>query len=528
MCTYLGAFPFPSLAPCIVTREALLKVITLLTGRHSRVLKGGHQDRNTLLFRSLAIFDRLNDPDKSFPSEKETAREAKDEKPTVTGFAIDQPDDEAEDEDDDGLVLAALDALDAIEVFGDLQKSTRKIHRAHIPVKNLERLLMLMLAFAPLTVQGNIAQCCGRMEPAYNAALERSVRSILSAFDHDRELISYTKFMRAVTTVVPHILRPLDPLFSHFLFSKDLDLSKVKEGGTAEIPSRRSKIPYLPQDETTLLNDVLLAQISTSLEITNTSSPELSSLFHCNAQYDVLYSSAKDGTSMSSFGRQVMSWRAATFLLIRAVASESEQSYVFGAFLPDHWKELGTSTQGDSTGEFKATMFQLLPRHAIFRANPYNKSTPVSYFSPKTGIALGCIVPVASRIHAADQEPVLCNASLYIDADMSTATFQHDGNAGSGAFLTDPLLEESQLKSPAQPKRLVLDIDVSEVWGVSFPGGKGGEDEIVKQKKRLDWEEAEAARRRGVNFGGDKDGARHLLEMAGIVNTDTRSGGSMS
>ena len=58
MATYLGAFPFPSLAPSILTFEALLKVIVIMTERYTKILKGGKTDRNKLLFRSLAVFDR--------------------------------------------------------------------------------------------------------------------------------------------------------------------------------------------------------------------------------------------------------------------------------------------------------------------------------------------------------------------------------------------------------------------------------------------------------------------------------------
>ena len=89
------------------------------------------------------------------------------------------------------------------------------------------------------------------------------------------------------------------------------------------------------------------------------------------------------------------------------------------------------------------------------------------------------------------------------------------------------MLEEAQRSTKknsdsgsVQPRKMEIDIDALEIWGVTTGGS--GEDEIENQKKRLAWEEAEAARRRGVNFGGDRDGARHLLEMAGIVGQIAR------
>jgi len=116
---------------------------------------------------------------------------------------------------------------------------------------------------------------------------------------------------------------------------------------------------------------------------------------------------------------------------------------------------------------------------------------------------------------------------------MSTATFQHDPSQGLGAFLPDPLLESAQKGHDLAsfPKKLDFDIDMLEVWGVDVPDSASDtEDAAAKQKKRLAWEEAEAARRRGVNFGGDKEGARALLEMAGLVGDHAgggRSGGSV-
>lgn len=131
---------------------------------------------------------------------------------------------------------------------------------------------------------------------------------------------------------------------------------------------------------------------------------------------------------------------------------------------------------------------------------------------------------------------------LSIDADISTAVFQHDAREGVGAFLPDPGLEKAQSASHVGTRtvgtKIEFLIDTLEIWGVSHthPAGGGdgeeGEDEdeeVVKQKKRLEWEEVEAARRAGVNFGGDKEGARALLEMAGLVGGDEsrRSGGSV-
>jgi hypothetical protein len=153
MCSYLGAFPFPMLAPCILTREAMMKVITIMTGRYKRILKRGNRDKAKLLFRSLAVFDRRASV--ASPSEKPNMQAIIDEqkpddmleeeaaagKRAQAGFAIDEPANDGEEEDDDDLALAALDSLDAIEVFKQDQIKTidRKMNHAIIPTDNFRR-----------------------------------------------------------------------------------------------------------------------------------------------------------------------------------------------------------------------------------------------------------------------------------------------------------------------------------------------------------------------------------------------------
>ena len=534
MITYLGAFPFPSLAPCIVTRESMLKVITLLTGRYRKILKRGDHDKNKLLFRSLAVFDRRSSMpispvitrDQTQPEEAGVFNR-RELQTAATGFSIDQPIDDEEDEDDDDLALAALDALDAIEVFKEDHKQDRKIHHAHIPVYNFERLVMLMLLFAPLAAQDNTAETCGLVDEVQLGRLENAAKALIKAFEPHQEMIGYTSFVQAMTGLTPFLFRPLNPLFEHFLYSKAMNVNKHQTPTTSFTGHTSQHSPFADVDNrsSAILNMTLLAQLSVSINITPTTATTSSSFFHAGLRLNQLYSTEQHGTSLSSFERQVLSWRSGSIIILKGTHTISNERHVIGAFLPDHWHNAGSVEEKDP-GEVRAVMFQLQPRHAIFRANPYNKTIPNSHFSTKAGISLGCVIPPSSRINAASNKPILGPVSLITDEDMAVATFQHDGNAGTGAFLTDPLLESSQAKSSAQAKKIDIDIDALEVWGVSFPEA-GQEDEVEKQKKRLAWEEAEAARRRGVNFGGDKDAARHLLEVAGIIDNGNRTGGSM-
>lgn len=161
MATYLGAFPFPSLAPCILTREAMIKVITLLTDRHKKVLKRGSRDRIKLLFSSLAVFDRrASEVALRFePEPDEDPAEALSEAlKGVSGFSVDQhspeaaqDEDEEEDENEDQLSLAALENLDTIEVVG--MPGQPDVQHLVIPSDNLLRLVELLLLIAPLSAQ---------------------------------------------------------------------------------------------------------------------------------------------------------------------------------------------------------------------------------------------------------------------------------------------------------------------------------------------------------------------------------------
>ena len=540
MCTYLGSFPFPSLAPCILTREATLKVVTLLTERYRKVLKKGREDKVKLLFRSLAVFDRRAS---LLEEEKTRAREAVkkddelglgDARSYLSGFAIDEPLNQDEEEDDDDLVLAALESLDAIEVFKHDQKTDRKIHHAHIPVDTLKHLVMLLLVLFSTGPQDNLADFCSDMDQAVMASLESSAGSIVAAFDPDivHNGVRYRQFVQSTTTCLPHLFKPLSPLFEHFLFSKNIDLSRHRAVIMQSGQHIQEKISPIQQPAETagtpILNDVTLAQLGMFTNFGQNLNNGASNTWYTRTRFNQIYSTAAHGTSMSSFNRQVLSWSSPSLILVAGTLVDSNEQILLGAFLPEKWREGVHQAEEPNSG--KAIMFQLRPRHAVFPANPYNKSTPVSYLSNKTGVALGCVIPSQSRTNTSPLSPILGPVALSIDSDLATAIFQHNGEAGIGAFLTDTGLEEAQRSSPgrAQAKKLEFDIDGLEVWGISALEA-GSEDAVTLQKQKLDWDEAEAARRRGVNFGGDKDGARALLEMAGLVGDDAqnRTGGSM-
>ena len=560
ICTYLGAFPFPSLAPCILTREAMIVIVTVMTARYKKILKRGSQDKMKLLFRSMAVFDRRAST--VSPSEKPSMQQMVDEqKPEslleeeailkegthATGFAVDMPANDDEDEDDDDLALAALDALDAIEVFKQDQKTDRKINHALIPVENLKRLVMLLLLFGGIEPQSLLSAYGDDLNDAKVKSLEDSASAIIAAFDPDtqHEGIRYSNFVNVLSTTIPDLFESLNNLFEHFMFSKNIDLSKHKGELPASLTTLLKPSPiYRSPDSNvpTIFTPAVLSQMATSLHLAPSGSSP-TNLYTSNARFNQIYSTAVHGTSLSSFGREVVSWQSSTLLLISGTTSDNTStSMLLVSYLPSPWKDSSNSHSATTSSSSDPStpqpcILQLSPRHAYFPSNSYSHSstTPASYFSSKTGVALGCVIPSQSRTGPATPPILSGPVSLLIDNDISTATFLHDSDAGAGTFVLDPHLANAQARGAqstpaAQPAKVEFEIDALEVWGISYPNPGEGDDEVTKQKKRLAWDEAEAARRRGVNFGGDKDGARALLEMAGLVGDKAgqgRSGGSV-
>ncbi|KAL8865505.1 MAG: hypothetical protein Q9174_006850, partial [Haloplaca sp. 1 TL-2023] len=413
MATYLGAFPFPSLAPSILTVEAMLKVVVIMTERYGTVLKRGKTDRNKLLFRSLAVFDRRMSSVYEKPSQEvidsiqrensgkvdtsdavlEDARSqaAGEEPKSALGFAIDQPaNDEEEEEDDDELALAALDSLDAIEVFRYDQRADTKIHHAQIPVDNFRRLIMLLLVIAPLDSQESLSKHAERLTDTRIERLRHVADSILWSFTPEQTAgIFYQSFNKIIPASLPHMFDGLNPLFEHFLFSKNIDLSKRKRTSSSA-PMTSPTIshpaePLLPR-EGDILNLDILCQLSFFIKGNN--------LFR---RLRPLYLGADAGFSLGSIEQKVFNWRAPSILLVSgtrlsetpknsrersfaeslppkrfpngATGNDTKGKVVFGAYIDVPWKH----TYKEAIGEPSMLLFQLSPLHEVFRASTISK-----------------------------------------------------------------------------------------------------------------------------------------------------------
>ncbi|KFY41722.1 hypothetical protein V494_02828 [Pseudogymnoascus sp. VKM F-4513 (FW-928)] len=556
MVSYLGAFPFPAGAPAVLGFEEMIVVVVLLTERYGKVLRGGGRGRNVLLYRSLTVFDRLQGKegtDKGAEGGDKEAVEAdgadvNGSGKAHTGFAVDQPaNDEEGDDDDDGLALSAFESLDVNDVFK--HSDAPPISHCSIPADNFRKIIMLLLLIAPLEPSQSLPDYSDRLSGDNLEQLRATADAILSAFLNSESDVGIK--IHAWNTVIPasmpNLFNGLSALFSHFLFSKSLDLSKRKPASPTTSPPasppssppsspalRRPTTPPLPPpllqpadaEEAEILDLTLLSQLSFFL-------PPVS-LFH---RLRLLYSGGSQGFSMRSFETRVFNWRAPSLLLVSGSRlpatpeSSNERAFadslppkrlpnsktatpnrlVFGAYIPQPWQQTYKTCLSDPG----TILFQLAPTHTVHRSTI--STDQLSFTHPPLshpGIALGSPHPTSKSTSGTANPAKLGPVSLHIDASFEFGVFTHDSRGG-GAFTP----AEGPGGGDWQER---FSIESLEVWGC------GGEEEAEEQRKRWEWEEREAEARRRINFGkGDVEADRALLEMAGIIGGD-RSGGSMN
>ncbi|KAF2751973.1 restriction of telomere capping protein 5 [Sporormia fimetaria CBS 119925] len=545
MATYLGAFPFPSQAPAILTFDALLKVVTIITGRYSTVLsKRGREMWLRELYRSLAVYDR--------GVQQGMEDDAKGKKPSLPdptstnsqGFAVDTPeeDNEPEPTEDEELVLAALDSMDAIDVFKQGEQSN--IHHSIIPTDNLLKLTELLLLIAPIDPQQKVSEFASALHDQRTEELRVVAGNILSAFGTDHNPgVTYRTFLSVITSSLPYFFDGLRPLFEHFLFAPELDPSKRHQD--SEAPSLETH-PIVPPPKPVTDPEPILREVGEILNLTVLSQLSFfirgSELFR---RLRPLYNANTDGFSMGSFSKKVFHWRAPTLLLVsgrllpdhptdpheRTLSDKlppkrlpssipdnqaPSTTLTFGAYIPVPWKQTHKTCFSDSS----SILFQLAPTHDVFAAS--NLSTDHVYFNrPPThpsGVGFGTPLPHQSassyNIHNSPlfrPGPV----SLHLDDGLEFGVFTHQSEGG-GSFLPSRLPGR---KGKSWQDR--FEIESLEVWGC------GGDEEAEAQRKEWAWQEREAEARRRVNLGtGDLDADRELLRLAGLIGGE-RSGGSV-
>ncbi|KAI0827499.1 TLD-domain-containing protein [Hypoxylon sp. FL0890] len=527
MLSYIGAFPFLQDAPVILGFEQMIMVVAIMTERYYKILAKGASSRRKLLFRSLAVYDRkLSEIQK-----QQNGAGTPEGNPNrhAPGFAVDEAGDDPEDDaaDDDELVLAALESLDANDVFKTGDSHAATTHGAMIPADNFRKLIMLLLLVSPLDAQENLSSYANRVTGSELEDLRVTAENILSAFVNAEKSpgITYTQFNKVLQSNFPFLFNGFNPLFEHFLFSKNLDLSKRKDGISKAISATTLQPPLL-QDKGQILNLSVLSQLSFFIDGNE--------LFR---RLRLLYSGSEAGFSMGSFETKVFNWRAPTILLVSGTrlsdspsSGRSERAFneslppkrfpngsppgrdrlVFGTFVRQPWRH----THRECFGGEDMVLFQLAPTHDVFPASALNRDYVAFAKAPiaNPGINFGCPHPKqASRYESLRH---LGPVSLVVDSSFEYGVFTHDYDARGGAFATSV-----SRKYNFQER---FQVDEIEVWGC------GGDEEARIQRERWEWEAREAEARRRINLGtGDIAADRALLEMAGLIGAN-RSGGSMA
>lgn len=546
MVSYLGAFPFHNtMAPSVLTFEAMVKVVVLLTERYEKALKRGHKDRIKLLFGSLADVGRKTTPAEQNGESKTEEPGTSDGPSHALGFSVDEPanDDYDEDEDDE-LALAALESLDAIEVFKHDHRVDKTVYQTRISVDTFRRLLMLLLVIAPLKPLESVKTYTSGLDSQRIEAVRREADSIIAAFlpDQSDEGISYKTFARTISLSLPFLFEPLTALFEHMLFSKNLDLSQRRKQGlvsetkdgdiekSEEPPPSPATLTLPGSFESAILNPTLNAHLSFFLPST---SPDLN-ILRSGVKLHPVFSTNAHGSSLTYFSHHVLTWESATLLLLQGSLADSpnDDLITLGAYIPHHWETSATTPKiTPKTTDIPPCLFQLSPKHLLLPGNPSppisrKLNTPTAYFSTSSGIAIGCQIPAPSRTYKSPPTPHGAG-SLIIDADIETAEFYAAPVGRDGVFLP------AANASPDDPStKIKLDLHTLEIWGIvpdpadqSF-SAEPGLSPVEIQREKWAFEAREAERRRSINIkagAGDPatESARWLLEAAGIIGDPT-------
>jgi hypothetical protein len=482
LCSYLGAFPFPSHAPAILTGEALLRIVCWMTGRYMKVLRGGEENWRAEIWRSFAVPDsntteaapeaakRLEPPQET--SEEALPAESSEQEQTET-TPTDKSKDDKEHGEYDELAYHTFELLNALESFKEIEQVD--VEHAKVPAKTFLKLLELLLLIAPLAPQENISFYTANLDGERRNGLRAAASSILASFGADQTKgISYESFNTVVSHTLPHLFDSLDPLFEHFLFPPNFDLNKPKDSEAKESeaeeppntePAKAVHAVNIPDPEPLLPvhGDILDLNLLSQLSFVFSDK----SIFH---RLKPLYLGHNHGYSMGSFEKSVFKWQAPSILLVSGtlISPNTRQSHakafiddlphrrlsssvsslpnmsaleisddavdneriVYGAYIPVPWE----STTKTTFGNDKTTLFQLSPVHDVFPAS--SSSTNYIYFNknPATypGMGFGSPMPTYSSM-TTSQSSIIGGGGLN-RRESVTSYSATDTAWGSGSF----------------------------------------------------------------------------------------------
>jgi hypothetical protein len=490
LCSYVGAFPFPSHAPAVLTADALLRIVCLMTGRYMKVLHSGKEAWRREIWRACAVFEpeaTTAAAKKTDPTEETNGRAApvsEDQGATAEASTTGNKKQEEGGDDEDELAFHTFELIDALEVY----KQGEKVNVQHgsIPSESFLKLLQLLLLIAPVGRAEHVSLYTTQLHERRLEGLRAASKCILASFGVEQNSgIGYKAFDDVVTNTLPHLFDSFDPLFEHFLFPKGFDFHESKASApedsaplsTSEAPNAivashvepvqiPTPEPLLPvQGEILDLN--LLSQLSFIFSDKN--------IFHCLRP---LYLGHNHGYSMGSFEKSVFKWHAPSILLVSGTLispttkqsharafldelphhrlsssvdsppplksaadstsspAEETQRIIYGAYIPVPWEATNKSTFGTD----KTTLFQLSPVHDVFPASSVKQN--YTYFNKPpslySGLGFGSPLPTYSSMTASQQSNSTRRSSI-------TNYSARDTAYGSGSF------SESSFSGPSSP-----------------------------------------------------------------------------
>lgn len=351
--------------------------------------------------------------------------------------------------------------------------------------------------------------------------------------------INYDQFNQVITTCFPNLIKPLEIIFSHLLYS-DKDLVKLDN-----IPSNTNNSITTDNDmiglnftPTRLMNAATFTQLTLMLRSQNFPITKLQKL----------YIGRENGFSIRSLQNKVFKWAAPTILLVSGMRITNDIEFAtkknprYKLFLQDYNKLKDTDqkfnsiqlkkrkiilavcilepwrvTNKDFFGGNKTIIVRLSPTIEIYKSNSYDIERDtmggIIYFNTLGGgIGIGNDQPT---IKSRKKQYNPGNISLTIDNSLEFGSFR---NCGLGGTIQPGLLDQKRDETDQNYEIRFLIQDI-EIWGC------GGNKELEEQTRQLQWEENEAKRRQQVNLKSLSED-RALLEMVGLVGQN-QSGGSI-
>lgn len=282
--SYVASYPYTHESPSIITCDALVRVIGIMTGRTETVMDSSA--RLNLIYNSFAVHENN--------IEKQTAPEV-------------------DKQNDQGLLAGSRAPVEAETQNPDTGLRVRK--------DDLRKLLQFLLSLqekSNVEVVANYIERLGNENAKAMASISRCIVNTIS----ENDTITFQEIQRFMYHS-PSLLSTLPSLYAHFLYPA---------ANPSVLASKKSR----PFKSDNLLNDNSAAQLSLFL-------PE-ELIF---GKLDQLYRASRDGFSMGAFETKVLRYPGPTLLILNGSTKDGAEAS-FGIFSNVPWKQSSKETFGDS------------------------------------------------------------------------------------------------------------------------------------------------------------------------------------